>query len=91
MEIQASNQSAFYAGVQGFQNATDTANKAATDIVAQTTVTQSEPTQASTNQSNASLTDSIVALNVAETQAQASAKVIKTADEMLGTIIDTKV
>jgi flagellar hook protein FlgE len=32
-----------------------------------------------------------VALNVAETQAQASAQVLETADEVLGTLIDVKV
>jgi hypothetical protein len=95
MEIQ----SAFNAGVQGFQQATEGANQAASDI-ARTTASineVSEPTTSiasaltsATNQPNG-LTESIVNLRVAEVQAQASAKIIKSADENLGTLIDVRV
>ena len=98
MEIQ----SAFNSGVQGFQKATETANQAAADIVANTTVaetTASETTiaqQADTvNQTPVSnernipdLNQSIVDLKVAEYQAKASVEVIKTADDSLGTLLD---
>lgn len=42
-------------------------------------------------QQNTPVTESLINLRLAETQAQASAKVIETADNMLGSLIDTKV
>ena len=95
MEIQ----SAFNAGVQGFQQATEEANKAATDI-ARNTLSDNEAsveptsnnaaTTSAVNEPNG-LTESIVNLRVAEVQAQASAEVIQSADENLGTLIDVRV
>jgi len=93
MEIQ----SAFNSGVQGFQKATEEASQAAANIVAETTatrdesvITQTTTSQASTNnaQKIPDLNQSIVDLKVAEFQAKASAQVIKTADEVLGTLVD---
>lgn len=99
MEIQ----SAFNAGVQGFQNATAKANDAAADIAASTTYSaessaenfaiEQESGSNSTDQNTSSneapnLTQSIVDLKVAEFQAKASANVIQTADETLGTLLD---
>ena len=98
MEIQ----SAFNSGVQGFQKATENANQAAADIAASTasgrqelSIGQSEeqPTAAvaSSNDSQKSLpslNQSVVDLKVAEYQAKASAQVIKSADESLGTLLD---
>ena len=96
MEIQ----SAFNAGVQGFQQATEEANKAATDI-ARNTLSDNEASVEPTSNSAAAttsavnepngLTESIVNLRVAEVQAQASAEVIQSADENLGTLIDVRV
>lgn len=94
MEIQ----SAFNAGVQGFQQATEEANKAATDI-ARNTLSDNEASVEPTSNSAATsavnepngLTESIVNLRVAEVQAQASAEVIQSADENLGTLIDVRV
>ncbi len=95
MEIQ----SAFNAGVQGFQQATEEANKAATDI-ARNTLSDNEANVEPTSNSAATtsavnepsgLTESIVNLRVAEVQAQASAEVIQSADENLGTLIDVRV
>jgi len=114
MEIQSAyNQSAFNVGVDGFNKATDDANKAAANIVAQTTFSANESgigssadtsTNDTTSETSAqnpsnisSLTDapsinqSIVDLKVAEFQAKASAEVIKTADETLGTLLDVRV
>ncbi len=96
MEIQ----SAFNAGVQGFQTATEEASRAASDI-ARSTVASAEANEqpiesnastqtATTNEPNG-LTESIVNLRVAEVQAQASAEVIQSADENLGTLIDVRV
>lgn len=96
MEIQ----SAFNAGVQGFQKATEGANQAASDIARSTLAdneTNVEPTTSNaasqTSAVNApnGLTESIVNLRVAEVQAQSSAEVIKSADENLGTLIDVRV
>jgi hypothetical protein len=83
MEIQSS----LHAGLQGFQNASATAHEAAANIAVQTTVSNENQSL----QQAPSVTESLVALNVAEVQAQASAKVIDTADEVLGTLIDVSV
>lgn len=92
MEIQ----SAFNSGVQGFQKATEEANQAAVNIVASTAVTDEEASL-ETSSSDASrqsetklpdLNQSIVDLKVAEFQAKASAQVIQSADESLGTLLD---
>ena len=96
MEIQ----SAFNAGVQGFQKATEDANKAAVAIASETTfrdeaVTQGRETtetrQATTSAEPTNLNEEIVNLKVAEQQAKASAKVIESADENLGTLLDVRV
>jgi hypothetical protein len=92
MEIQ----SAFNSGIQGFQKATEEANQAAENIAAETTANRDESvTTQTTSQSLASntqkipdLNQSIVDLKVAEFQAKSSAQVIKTADEVLGTLVD---
>ncbi len=102
MEIQ----SAFNSGLQGFQNARATADKAPDDILANTTfqaesvaeqenaeATNTEVSTEITNQkSNTNdvpdLNQSIVNLKVAEFQAKASAEVIKSADDSLGTLLD---
>ncbi|TPH13358.1 hypothetical protein [Litorilituus lipolyticus] len=96
MEIQ----SAFNAGVQGFQQAKENANQAAADIVASTTiesesnqttsteVTSEVTSQVATKTDAPELNQAIVDLKVAEYQAKSSAEVIKTADETLGTLLD---
>ncbi len=85
-------QSAFTSGIQGFQKATETANQAALDIVTNTTNSDEArvDSQASVNneQKIPELNQSIVDLKVAEYQAKASAQVIKTADDNLGTLLD---
>ena len=93
MEIQ----SAFNSGIQGFQKATDDANQAAANIAAETNAsrdesaisqTASSQTVVSKEQNIPNLNQSIVDLKVAEFQAKSSAQVIKTADEVLGTLVD---
>lgn len=93
-------QSALNAGLQGFQNATNDAVQAASDIAKQTattssanvaTTTASEAAPSQSVDATASITDSIVKLNAATNNAEASAKVVASADETLGTIIDTRV
>lgn len=96
MEIQ----SAFNAGVQGFQTATEEASRAASDIARSTAasaeaneqpIESNASTQTATTNEPNGLTESIVNLRVAEVQAQASAEVIQSADENLGTLIDVRV
>ncbi len=87
MEIQP----AFNSGIQGLQNATEAADKAAADIVAETTAHETEAVNrapASNEQDIPDLNQSIVDLKVAEHQAKASTEVIKTADDSLGTLLD---
>lgn len=102
MEIQSS---AFNAGVQGFQQATEDADKAARNIAQrndadrqvqeQQQVQQSQQGNAARSAESApveqppALTESIVSLKLAEVQGRTSAEVIRTADEVLGTLIDT--
>lgn len=99
MNIQAS---AFQTGLQGFNNAQQNAAEAAIAIV-DVTGSQRALEQNSTdnsrngnvnslaNESTTNLSAEIVNLKVAEYQAKASAKVIKTADENLGTLLDVTV
>jgi hypothetical protein len=104
MEIQ----SALNAGLEGFNKATEDANKAAANIAAQTTFNNSSASASGLTQSNTqssaqnsasvpaltdapSINQSIVDLKVAEFQAKASAEVIQTADETLGTLLDVRV
>jgi len=88
MEIQ----SAFNSGVQGFQRATEAADQAAADIAASTSASDDvdavNQATASNEQDIPDLNQSIVELKVAEHQARASAEVIKSADDSLGTLLD---
>ncbi|WP_394222234.1 hypothetical protein [Alteromonas gracilis] len=91
--------SAFLAGQYGLQNASDGIAQAASNIAqrtaeeSQVSVQAVQPNAATSSTNNTTsgatrLTDDLIALNVNERNAQASAKVLGVADEMLGTIID---
>ncbi|WP_202941465.1 hypothetical protein [Alteromonas macleodii] len=94
--------SAFAAAQYGLQNASDGISQAASNIAqrtaedavapAQPIATNTDTINTSSNSTSTStstrLTDDLIALNVNERNAQASAKVLGVADEMLGTIID---
>lgn len=92
--------SAFAAAQYGLQSANDGVSQAAANIAQRTAedaVAPAQPTVATSETNNTSsnsasnttrLTDDLIALNVNERNAQASAKVLGVADEMLGTIID---
>ncbi|MCG7635751.1 MULTISPECIES: hypothetical protein [unclassified Alteromonas] len=94
--------SAFAAAQYGLQNASDGISQAASNIAQRTAedaVAPAQPIATNTDTTNTSssststststrLTDDLIALNVNERNAQASAKVLGVADEMLGTIID---
>ncbi|MFT7008925.1 MAG: hypothetical protein ACJAXJ_003468 [Colwellia sp.] len=93
MEIQ----SAFNSGIQSLQKATDEAGKAAANIAAETSarrdqsiINETEISQTATNkeQEIPDLNKSIVDLKVAEFQAKSSVQIIKTADDVLGTLLD---
>lgn len=97
MEIQ----SAFNAGVQGFNKAQQDANEAATAIASETVYTAESLQQRTDANDSAdrapspddlpSLNQEVVNLKVAEFQAKASSEVIQSADETLGTILDVTV
>ena len=88
MEIQ----SAFNTGIQGYQKATEVADRAAFDIVATTSVNLEANSigygYANREPKIPDLNQSIVNLKVAEYQAKAAAEVIQTADDNLGTLLD---
>jgi hypothetical protein len=96
---------AFASGQLGLQNASNGITQAASNIAARTAESsQSVPREAtaaaSSSPQNATsgstpgtvpgnITDDLISLNVNSINAQASAKVLDTANDMLGTIIDT--
>lgn len=67
-------------GVQGIQNATQSAEIAAREIV-----------RASSGTSSANVVEAMVDLKLYERSVQASSQVVKTADEVLGSILDIMV
>ena len=91
--------SAFVAAQYGLQSASEGISQAASSIAQRTAEDAVAPAQHlqpntaanGTNNTSSSaprLTDDLIALNVNERNAQASAKVLGVADDMLGTIID---
>lgn len=98
-------QSALYSGVQGFQRASAGVTEATLDINRQAqanrqnetaqAVAQTAATEQQSRLQNAerpgSLPNSLVQLGQEERNAQANAKSIQTADEVLGTVIDIRV
>lgn len=75
--------SALNTALQGFQEAESRINQAAHDIASQT-VTDSSVDGIDSKD----LTTSLVELKVAEYDARANAKVIQTASDLLGTLLD---
>ncbi len=73
-------------GLQGVQSGVGTVQRAAEDIVSATTT---DPETASGDDALANITEAAVSLKQGEQQVQASAAVVKTADEVLGTLLDT--
>lgn len=88
-------QSAFDSGVSGFNKASERAAESAREINQQQApvpnVSAPEQVQkAAETEQNKPITESLINLRLAETQAQTSAKVIETADNVLGSLIDTR-
>lgn len=73
--------SALNSGVQGFQRAEQITDKASSQIARLNTPSGDQ----------VQLPDELVNLKVAEVQAGASAKVIQTASDVMGTLIDIRV
>lgn len=72
-------------GIQGFKDATARASQAAQEIASQNI---NDSTVDSIDQND--LVSSLVDLKVAEMDAKANAKVIQTASDLLGAILDVK-
>jgi len=91
MEIQP----AFNSGLQGIQQANQSLDTTAFNIVSVGNQTNNNLNQSPdfslNNQTLPDLSESIVDLKVAEYQAKSSVNVIKSADEALGTILDIRV
>lgn len=96
MEISGS---AFNSGISTIQSGQRRVDQAAADI-ASNALTQQQPNStppanqvnpapSSAEQTRPDLAESLVALRQGQNEAQAGAKVVKTADEVLGTLIDT--
>ncbi|WP_435236413.1 flagellar basal body rod C-terminal domain-containing protein [Psychromonas sp. PT13] len=88
--------SAYNSGLTGLQNASAQLTSSSVNIAQTTgadgrTIENQESVALSAEQSPVSLTTELVNLKVAEFQAKSSAKVITTADEMVGTLINTSV
>lgn len=99
MEISSTN--AFYSGLNGIQSGQRRVEQAAGEIAGSAVTQSQQPSQnAPTNQvspptqtterSQPDLTESLVALRVGENEVRANARVVETADEALGTLIDTR-
>jgi len=78
--------SALNTGLQGFQEAQSRLNQAALDIASQS-VQDSSKESIDVND----LATSLVELKVAENDAKANVKVIQTASDVLGTLLDIEV
>jgi len=87
MNVTSSN--SLYAGMQAFQNGSRTVDKASTALASQNARNQEQALDATTN-SQADLASEVVNLDVGKYQALAGSKVMQTAQETLGSLIDTK-
>ena len=91
---------AFSAGLSGIQTGQRRVEQAASEIASNTLPTQPpaetppaqqvEPSQQSQANTQADLAESLVGLTQGRNEVQASARVVETADEVLGTLIDTR-
>jgi len=91
--------SAFNSGIAGFQDASAQLSNASSRIaqagIAEKSMTEkqlpSEIISPSAERAPISITTELINLKLSEIQAKSSAKVISTADELVGTLIDTSV
>ncbi len=98
MEI---SRSAFGSGISTIQSGQRRVDQAASDIASNAISQPQQPTSSppanqvnpspsAAEQTRSDLAESLVALRQGQNEAEAGAKVVKTADEVLGTLIDTK-
>ena len=91
---------AFNSGVSAIQAGQRRVDQAAAEIASNAVTPTPQPTSApppnqvnpapsSAEQSSPDLAESLVALRQGQNEVEAGAKVVKTADEVLGTLIDT--
>lgn len=85
--MQISNSGAFNYGQQGLQRSVNNLDQAS----AQVANASAPQTPAEVQSSGSDIRDGLVKANVSELEAKANAKVIGTADDMIGTIIDISV
>ena len=92
MQISAS--SAFNSGLSSVQNGQQRVNQAATDIASaslpKSVAESAAPSPSNSQAQQVDLASSLVDLQIGEQQVQAGAKVIKTADDTLGTLLDIR-
>jgi flagellar hook protein FlgE len=91
---------AFNAGLSGIQAGQRRVDQAASEIASNTLPTQApaqtapaqqvEPNPALRSTTQPDLAESLVGLTQGRNEVQASARVVETADEVLGTLIDTR-
>lgn len=89
---------AFNSGLNAIQAGQRRVDQAAADIAGNAVAPQpaeqapqpQQANRAAEQNSQADLAQSLVALSVGKTEVQAGAKVVDTADEVLGTLIDTR-
>lgn len=90
-------QSAFSSGVQGYQRAEQGVKEASAEIARQPVVEQERQAEQAASQTDAPrtpeqakpVTEELVKLRMEERNAQASARVLRTADQMVGSLINT--
>jgi len=87
MNVTSSN--SFYAGVQAYQNGSRMVDKAGVALASQAARNQEEALGATTN-SQADLASERINLDVGKYQALAGSKVMQTAQETLGRLLDTQ-
>jgi len=87
MNVTSSNP--LYGGLQAYQSGSRQVDKAGTAIASQSARNQEQALDATTN-SQADLASELVNLDVGKYQALAGSKVMQTAQETIGTLIDTK-
>ena len=83
--------STFTSGLAGFQKASTQLDNASARIAQASIAGNSSASHESSSSSPISISTELINMKVAEMQAKASAKVIGSADDMLGTLIDTTV
>jgi flagellar hook protein FlgE len=91
--MQISANSAFNSGLSSIQSGQARANQASTDIASinlNKPAAQAAPTSRNEQPLQVDLASSLVELQVSKSQVQAGAEVIKTADDVLGTLLDTR-